>query len=79
MQLSATGSHQIVSYRSPVEQFHSFVSLGEEELYKLIKLSKSTTCMLDPIPSKILKEVLPEVTHPLLNIINLSLSLGSRF
>ncbi len=32
--------------------------------------------MLDPVPSKLLKDVLPEVIDPLLNIINLSLSLG---
>ncbi len=32
--------------------------------------------MLDPVPSKLLKEVLPEVIDPLLNIINSSLSLG---
>ncbi len=35
-----------------------------------------TACMLDPIPSKLLKEVLPEVIDPLLTIINSSLSLG---
>ncbi len=28
MQLSATVSHQIVRYRSPEEQFHSFSSIG---------------------------------------------------
>ncbi len=32
--------------------------------------------MLDPIPSKLLKEVLPEVIDPLLAIINSSLSIG---
>ncbi len=32
--------------------------------------------MLDPIPSKLLKDVLPEVIDPLLAIINSSLSLG---
>ncbi len=32
--------------------------------------------MLDLIPSKLLKEVLPEVIDPILAIINLSLSLG---
>ncbi len=32
--------------------------------------------MLYPIPSKLLKEVLPEVIDPLLAIINSSLSLG---
>ncbi len=69
---------QIVTmhYRSPEEQFHSFSTIGEEELYKLVKSSKPTTCMLDPIPSKLLKEVLPEVIDPLLAIINSSLSLG---
>ncbi len=76
MQPSATVSHQIVHYRSPEEQLHSFSTIGEEELYKLVKSSKPTTCMLDPIPSKLLKEVLPEVIDPLLAIINSSLSLG---
>ncbi len=32
--------------------------------------------MLDPIPSKLLKELLPEVIDPILAIINSSLSLG---
>ncbi len=75
MQPSAILSHQIVYYRSPEEQFHSFSTIGEEELYKLVKSSKPT-CMLDPIPSKLLREVLPEVIDPLLAIINSSLSLG---
>ncbi len=76
MQLPAAVSHQIVHYRSPEEQFHSFPTIGDEELYKLVKSAKPTTCMLDPIPSKLLKEVLPEVIDPLLAIINSSLSLG---
>ncbi len=63
-------------YRSPEEQFHSFSSIGEEELYKLVKSAKPTTCMLDPFPYKLLKEVLPEVIDPILAIINSSLSLG---
>ncbi len=76
MQQSATVSHQIVHYRSPEEQFHSFSTIGEEELYKLVKSAKPTTCMLDPISSQLLKEVLPDVRDPLLAIINSSLSLG---
>ncbi len=66
MQPPAAVSHQIVHYRSPEEQFYSFSTIGEEEWYKLVK---SATCMLDPIPSKLLKEVLPEVMDPLLAII----------
>ncbi len=76
MQLPAAVSHQIVHYRSPEEQFHSFSTIVWENLYKLVKSAKPTTCMLDPIPSKLLKEVLPEVIDPLLAIINSSLSLG---
>ncbi len=76
MQLPAAVSHQIVHYRSPEEQFHLFSTIGEEELYKLVKSAKPTICMLDPISSKLLKEVLPEVIDPLLAIINSSLSLG---
>ncbi len=76
MQLSATVSHQIVHCRYPEEQLHSFSTIGEEELYKLVKSAKPETCILYPNPSKLLKEVLPEVIDPLLAIINLSLSLG---
>ncbi len=41
--------------------------------FKFVKSAKPTTCMLDPIPSKLLKEVLAEVIDPLLAIINSSL------
>ncbi len=75
MQLPAVASHQIMHYRSPEEQFHSFSTIGEEELCKLVKLAKP--CMLEtPIPSKLLKGVLPEGIDPVLAIINSSLSLG---
>ncbi len=43
MQLPAAVSHQIVHYRSPEEQFHSFSTIGEEEFYKLVKSAKPTT------------------------------------
>ncbi len=76
MHLPAAVSHQIVHYISPEEQFHSFSTIGEEELYKLVKSAKATTCMLDLTPSKLLKEVLPEVIDLLLAIINSSLLLG---
>ncbi len=49
MQPPGTVLHQILHYRSPEEQFHSFSTIGEEELYKLVKSAKPTTCMLDLI------------------------------
>ena len=76
MQPFSTVLHQAVHCSLPEEKFDSFVAIGEEEFTKLVKSSKSTTCMLDPIPTKLLKEMLPEGTDPLLNIINSSLSLG---
>jgi len=61
---------------TPQEQLHCFTTIGQEELNKRIIASKPTTCLLDPIPTKQLKEVLPVVEEPLLNIINLSLFSG---
>ncbi len=43
MQPSAAVSHQIVHCRSHEEEFHSFSTIGEEELYKLVKSAKPTT------------------------------------
>ncbi len=50
-------------------------TIGQDELHKRITASKPTTCLLDPIPNKLLKELLPVAEEPILNIIN-SLSLG---
>ena len=38
--------------------------------------SKPSSCILDPIPTKLLKELLPVLGPPMLNIINGSLSTG---
>jgi hypothetical protein len=41
---------------------------------KIIMASKPSSCILDPIPTKLLKELLPVLGPPMLNIINGSLS-----
>ncbi|KAL0153117.1 hypothetical protein M9458_051573 [Cirrhinus mrigala] len=64
------------SFVAPKEKLQYFTAIGQEELNKLITVSKPTTCLLDPIPTKLLKELLPVAEEPLLNIINSSLSLG---
>ncbi len=61
--------------RSPKEKLQCFTTIGQEELNKRITASKPTTCLLDPVPTKLLKQ-LPVAEEPLLNIINSSLSLG---
>jgi len=44
---------------APQEQLHRFTTIGQEELNKRIIASKPTTRLLHPIPTKLLKKVLP--------------------
>ncbi|KAI2657273.1 RNA-directed DNA polymerase from mobile element jockey [Labeo rohita] len=71
-----TASNMSTSFVTPKEKLQYFTAIGQEELNKLITVSKPTTCLLDPVPTKLLKELLPVAEEPLLNIINSSLSLG---
>ncbi len=73
--VDSTASSTSASFIAPKEKLHCFTTIGKDELNKLITASKPTTCLLDPVPTKLLKELLP-VAEPLLNIINSSLSLG---
>ena len=45
-------------------------------MMKIIMASKPSSCILDPIPTKLLKELLPALGPPMLNTINGSLSTG---
>ncbi len=71
----STVSSNSASFTAPKEILLCFTTIGQEELKKLSTASKPTTCLLDPVPTKLLKE-LPVAEEPLLNIINSSLSLG---
>ena len=46
------------------------------EFTSIITSSKSTTCLLDPVPTRLLKEILTPVGACLLNMINMSLVTG---
>ena len=46
------------------------------ELTTTLSSFKSSTCILDPVPTGLLKEVLPLVSNQILNIIHLSLVTG---
>ncbi len=72
--VDSTASSTSASFTAPKEKLQCFSTIGQEELNKL-NTSKPTTCILDPVPTKLLKE-LPVAEEPLLNIINSSLSLG---
>ncbi len=74
--VDSTASSTSASFIAPKEKLQCFTTIGQDELNKLITASKPTTCLLDPVPTKLLKELLPVAEQPLLNIINSSLSLG---
>ncbi len=74
--IDSTASSTPASFIAPKEKLQCFTTIGQDELNKLITASKPTTCLLDPVPTKLLKELLPVAEQPLLNIINSSLSLG---
>uniref|UniRef100_A0AAR2KJT6 Reverse transcriptase domain-containing protein n=1 Tax=Pygocentrus nattereri TaxID=42514 RepID=A0AAR2KJT6_PYGNA len=59
-----------------LQRLESFTLLQENELVKIVSSAKPSTCILDPIPTGLLKEIFPEITKPILSIINSSLSLG---
>ncbi|MEQ2170303.1 hypothetical protein GOODEAATRI_034099 [Goodea atripinnis] len=42
----------------------------------MLASSKPSSCMLDPIPTKLFKEVFPLITSPILVMINLSCKVG---
>ncbi len=72
--VDSTASSTSASFIAPKEKLHCFTTIGQDELNQLISAFKPTT--LDPVPTKLLKELLPVAEEPLLNIINSSLSLG---
>ncbi len=74
--VDSTASSTSASFIAPKEKLNCFTTIGQDELNKHITASKPTTCLLDPVPTKLLKELLPVAEQPLLNIINSSLSLG---
>ncbi len=74
--VDSTASSTSASFIAPKEKVHCFTTLGQDELNKHITASKPTTCLLDPVATKLLKKLLPVSEEQLLNIINSSLSLG---
>uniref|UniRef100_A0A8C5CCP5 Reverse transcriptase domain-containing protein n=2 Tax=Gadus morhua TaxID=8049 RepID=A0A8C5CCP5_GADMO len=53
-----------------------FKAISLVELERVIKASKPTTCVLDPLPSRVLKDLFPTVGPVILLLMNLSFSTG---
>ncbi len=67
--VDSTVSSISASFIAPKEKLQCFTTIGQEELNKLITASKPTTCLLGPVPTKLLKELIPVAEEQLLNII----------
>ncbi len=61
------------SFIAPKEKLLCFTTIGQDELNKPITASKPTSCLLDPVLTKLLMQLFPVAEEPLLNIINSSL------
>ncbi len=57
--VDSTASSTSASFIAPKEKLHCFTTIGQDELNKRITASKPTTCLLDPVPTKLLKELFP--------------------
>ncbi|TWW78147.1 putative RNA-directed DNA polymerase from transposon X-element [Takifugu flavidus] len=64
------------TYRFSNEPLNSFTPIYFSEASSLIQKSKTTTCLLDPIPTNLLKDVLPLIGSSILDHINGSLVSG---
>ena len=57
--------------------FTHFETVSLETLSKLVSASKPTTCLLDPLPAKLFKDLWPWLGPTMLNIVNVSLTTGT--
>ncbi len=64
------------SATGPVSYLSCFKPLEPQQLISIITSFRSATCLLDPIPTKLLKDMLPQVSTFLLDMVNSSLLTG---
>ena len=60
----------------PVTMLEHFTLVDQAELTSVIMSSKTSTCILDPIPTKLFKGAFPLFSETILNILNTSLEIG---
>ena len=61
---------------SESNKFSGFVPLSEQEVAAIIGKMASKSCEIDPIPTTLLKKVLPSVIGPITAIVNFSITQG---
>ena len=76
---SSTGTQDLTSNPGPVQPdifLDSFSPIDLPELTSMVSSAKPSTCMLDAVPTSLLKEVFPLISTSMLNMINMSLLNG---
>ena len=73
---SSALSCNIMEHEKPEHVFDQFVPATGKEIKEIIQNSKTTSCLLDPIPTSILKHLLPVLLPVITTIINKSLETG---
>ena len=71
--------HAHSKYSAPpgnASNFSAFVPLSTSNVMKIILGIKTKSCEIDPIPTKLLKEILPSVIEPITKIVNTSPNTG---
>ena len=58
------------------QNFSTFETPSTSDVMKIILGMKTKSCKIDPIPTKLLKEILPSVIEPITKIVNTSLQHG---
>ena len=70
---SSTGQPKKIVCNNKLEAFNR---ISESEVSELILKGNSKSCCLDPIPTKIIKQILPALLPSITSIINKSLSMS---
>lgn len=60
----------------PSKVIQNFLPVDETEIASIILSSKSSSCLLDPIPTHLFKDIFPLISDAILKIINTSLKNG---
>ena len=66
-----------VLHQSTVPCMDSFRLLSDEEVSVIVRKSPTKTCEADPIPTTLLKDILPNIVPLLREIVNKSLQTGT--
>ena len=75
--LSSCNTPENLVQRAQPERLNNFKMVSEDDVTTIIRGTKNATCELDPMPTSLLKKILPSVIHSITNLINASLSSGT--